>query len=359
MRVYEVALCEVRSAVFMLPVALLWQAGLCVPGDEFFRRHITMLCMLELVIFVSQVRLSSCSWACPACMRSSICDAISAAPVSTLTNCVDTNDLVLHAADVPKEHQGEVIVDLADIMAVREAFTPAWVRVHTGAAHEYVVEQIGDAFRVYMSNAEGPLNAKEWLSGDTDFAWLSDYADALFGFKGSDRWSFMFNPLPHGHPLHGWWSKLIEGASKADFVEAIADKYRETWRRYGQGKLISLTDLQVFLATPLQAGGGSAPLDAMGGPVTVTVWQYAVEQHTMDCMLDATSDVATIPRPTEAATTVGTRTSDDGAVPTGEKVRTPCASTTPPYTDMSPRSPSPFTALWPATVAMLLATSTQ
>merc|ERR1712232_1004859 len=74
-----------------------------------------------------------------------------------------------------------------------------------------------------------------------------------------------------------------DATSKDDFVKGVVDMYTATWQRYGQGKLLSFEELHAFLVTPLQVGGGSAPLDKTGRQISLTIYEYSAQQAAMDC----------------------------------------------------------------------------
>lgn len=225
-------------------------------------------------------------WDCPGGVAAAVCGFVGGAVTDVSTNCGLADQGILEAVGAKKQSEVYKAVAVAavadaDTPALEEAFAMGWARVHTGVAHEYLVEHLqaggADRYRVYQANSEGPLDIRDWL-GRGDIRWLEGYAEALYNWKDTGRWSFMFNQLPKENPLHAWWASVLKMAAddkKDEFVKAIVDTYAATHQAYGGGQLLGFDKLRLFLSTPVQVGGGLGPLASTGGKALEFVERWA------------------------------------------------------------------------------------
>ena len=171
-------------------------------------------------------------------------------------NCEPTNEALIKQFNLTETSiiTNVAINDLLYIIRTSEPST-TWMRIFTGACHEYMVEIISsiqgnEQFRIWQADADG-FSIKEWMIGHD-----SDSQDTIEIIRSrATRYLQMFREKlkQWKYPQSRDLSNRINSNCDAATIEAL---YRESRCKYGISQILNIQLMTEFLNVPCAIGGG-------------------------------------------------------------------------------------------------------
>ena len=167
-------------------------------------------------------------------------------------NCGPVNDAIIQAFNL---NEGQKFEDV-DLRNEWQRFiglsssNPSWLRVHTGACHEYMIKIISpDEFQVWQGDASG-FSVGEWME--------MQYPNQDFLRERGDVYSRVFQEdlQQFQYPVSRDLQSPIKERTIGELPQFIMEQYLMSRDRYGGGKILSRDQIGEFFNFPCALGGG-------------------------------------------------------------------------------------------------------
>lgn len=138
-----------------------------------------------------------------------------------------------------------------------------WIRVHTGAAHEYMIRFLpSQRFQIWQGDASG-FSIREWMKMQVPDREVMQHRGKVYS-------SVFRRHLQHfQYPASRNLTASINDCSRSEFPRFIVEQYLTSRERYGGGKILNDARIDEFFHIPCAIGGG---VSVMNGNQTIIVY---------------------------------------------------------------------------------------